>query len=156
MQRAHKIRLNPTLEQEVYLRKASGTARFAYNYGLRAYKAALDAKTKPEGALALKKVFNAIKGLEFPWVYEVTKCAVDTGFRNLSAALSNFWKSKKGERKGKPMGFPHFKTKRRGCGSFLLDRERFSVDGHMLTIERLATPINMTEALRFAGKIRSA
>src|SRR5215470_7097 len=106
MQRAHKIRLNPMPSQEIWLRKATGTARFAYNYGLRAYKAALDAKTKPEGALALKKAFNAIKGEQFPWVYEVTKCAVDTGFRNLSAALNNFWKSKKGERKGKQMGFP--------------------------------------------------
>src|SRR5215472_9284683 len=135
MQRAHKIRLNPTPEQETWLCRATGTARFAYNYGLRAYKAALDAKEKPLGALALKKAFNAIKGLEFPWVYEVTKCAVDTGFRNLSAALNNFWKSKKGERKGKKMGFPRFKTKRRGPGSFLLDRERFSVVGHTLTIE---------------------
>ena len=32
MVKAHKIRLNPTPEQEVYFRKACGTARFVYNW----------------------------------------------------------------------------------------------------------------------------
>jgi len=34
MQRAHRIRLNPTPEQQAYFRKAAGTARFVYNWGL--------------------------------------------------------------------------------------------------------------------------
>jgi putative transposase len=42
MQRAHKIRLDPTPEQEVYFRKAAGTARFVYNWGLKEVKRALD------------------------------------------------------------------------------------------------------------------
>ena len=32
MYRAHKIRLNPTPEQVAYFRKATGTARFTYNW----------------------------------------------------------------------------------------------------------------------------
>jgi putative transposase len=32
--KAHKIRLNPTPEQETYLRRAAGTRRFVYNWGL--------------------------------------------------------------------------------------------------------------------------
>ena len=32
--KAHKIRLNPTAEQEEYLRRAAGTRRFCYNWGL--------------------------------------------------------------------------------------------------------------------------
>jgi putative transposase len=34
MKLAHKIQLIPTPKQEIYLRRASGTARFAYNWGL--------------------------------------------------------------------------------------------------------------------------
>src|SRR5262245_24674587 len=101
MQRAHKIRLNPTPGQEQYFRKASGTARFVYNWGLREIKRALDEQRKPDSALALKARFNAIKPEAFPWVYEVTKCAVEGAFRNLAAALSNFRASKRGQRKGK-------------------------------------------------------
>jgi len=41
---AHRIRLVPTADQEVYFRKACGVARFAYNWALaewkRQYKAA--------------------------------------------------------------------------------------------------------------------
>ena len=32
MIKAHKIRLNPTPEQEDYLRRACGTRRFVYNW----------------------------------------------------------------------------------------------------------------------------
>ena len=38
MIRAHKIRLNPTPEQEVYFRKATGTKRFVYNQALDLWK----------------------------------------------------------------------------------------------------------------------
>src|SRR5262245_36117912 len=82
MQRAHKIRLNPTPEQEVYFRKAAGTARFVYNWGLKEVKRALDDGRKPESPLDLKVRFNAIKREQFPWVYEVTKCAAEGAFHN--------------------------------------------------------------------------
>jgi len=156
MQRAHKIRLNPTPEQESYLKQACGIARFTYNYGLRQYKSALNDHRLPQSVTDINTAFNAIKGEHFPWVYEVTKCAAETGFRNLQTALTNFWKSKKGQRKGKRMGFPRYKSKKRGYGSFTLDNARFSVDAHWLRIQKLDTPINMTETVRFTGAIGSA
>ena len=64
MLRAHKIRLNPTPEQEQYFRKAAGTARFAYNWGLAAIKQALDEGRTPQTVLELKRRFNAIKEAE--------------------------------------------------------------------------------------------
>ena len=36
--KAHRIRLNPTPEQEVYFHKAVGTARFVFNWGLAEWK----------------------------------------------------------------------------------------------------------------------
>src|SRR6185503_13266733 len=155
MQRAHKIRLNPTPEQEQYFRKAAGTARFVYNWGLAEVKRALEQDRKPDSALDLKARFNAIKRATFPWVYEVTKCAVEGAFRNLGAALANFRASKRGQRKGKRMGFPKFKSKRKGFGSFYLANDKFHLEGHDLIVPKLGR-VNMTEALRFAGKIMSA
>jgi putative transposase len=87
MQRAHKIRLNPTPEQQQYFRKAAGTARFVYNWGLAEVKRALSKQRTLESVLDLKARFNAIKRETFSWVYEVTKCAAEGAFRNLEAAL---------------------------------------------------------------------
>jgi putative transposase len=152
MQRAHKIRLNPTPEQQAYFRKAAGTARFVYNWGLSQVKRALDDGRTPAPALDLKARFNALKREQFPWVYEVTKCVVEGAFRNLGAALANFRASKRGVRKGKRVGFPKFKRKKRGAGSFYLANDKFALDGHWISIPKLG-PVNMTEPLRFMGKI---
>ncbi len=155
MIRAHLIRLNPTPQQALYFRKAAGTARFVYNWGLAEIKRALQEGRQPQHALDLKARFNAIKRETFPWVYEVTKCAVEGAFRNLAAALANFFASKGGERKGKPIGFPKFKRKKRGRSSFYLANDKFRLEGHWLLVPRLGR-VNMTEPLRFAGKILGA
>jgi len=155
MLRAHKIRLNPTPEQETYFRKAAGTARFVYNWGLSEVKRALDDGRTPATALDLKARFNAIKRQQFPWVYAVTKCVVEGAFRNLGVALANFRASKRGARKGKRVGFPKFKRKKRGAGSFYLANDKFRVDGHWISIPKLGQ-VNMTEPLRFMGKIVGA
>src|SRR6266498_4484534 len=142
MHRAHKIRLNPTPEQEIYFRKAAGTARFAYNWGLAEVKRALANDRIPESALELKGRFNAIKREQFPWVYEVTKCAAEGAFRDLGAALANFFASKRGQRKGKRMGFPKFKSKKRGLGGFALANDKFRVEGNCLIVPKLGR-VNM-------------
>jgi len=153
MIRAHKIRLNPTPEQEIYLKKACGTSRFAYNWGLANWQAAKAAGVAICGPMALKKQFNAIKREQFPWVLDVTKNAAEDGFRRLGQALNNYFTSKNGERKGKWVGFPRFKSKKNARQSFTLDYERCKVDGHNFHIQKLATPINMAEMLRLDGKL---
>jgi putative transposase len=155
MHRAHKIRLNPTPEQAAYFRRATGTQRFVFNWGLARIKEALDAGEKPPHVLEVKKAFNAIKGVQFPWVFDVTTCAVEGGFHNLQAALSNFFQSKKGARTGKKMGFPHRKTRKRGSGSLTLSNDKVSHEGHTVTIPRLGK-VNMTEAVRCEGKLLTA
>jgi putative transposase len=35
---AHRVRLVPTREQEIYFRRASGVARFAYNWALAQWR----------------------------------------------------------------------------------------------------------------------
>src|SRR2546430_2558219 len=89
MIRAHKIRLHPTAEQAHYFTRAVGTARFVFNWGLEQWIKGYQSGQQPT-ALRLKKAFNAIKGEQFPWVYEVTKCAVEGAFMDLGAAFKRF------------------------------------------------------------------
>jgi transposase len=63
MIKVHKIRLNPTPEQEAHFRRASGTARFVYTWGLaewKRHKAAFPGEK--HGGMAIKEDFNALKG----------------------------------------------------------------------------------------------
>lgn len=163
MNRSHVIRLNPTPEQAVYFRKACGVARHAYNWALARWK---EARAKGERAKMkdLKAEYNQIKGEQFPWVYEVTKCAPEQAFSDLNQAFANYWRMKKEgtlpklkhpRKDGEEGGFPHFKSKKRDRLSFYLANDKFSVDGQTLRVPKLGN-VNMTEELRFAGKIMSA
>ena len=163
MNRSHVIRLNPTPEQEVYFRKACGVARHAYNWALARWK-----EYRAEGKWAkmkdLKAEYNRIKGEQFPWCYEVTKCAPEQEFSHLGQAFDNYWRMKKEgtlpklkhpREDGEEGGFPRFKSKKRDRLSFYLANDKFSVEGQSIRIPKLGT-VNMTEALRFSGKIMSA
>ena len=163
MNRSHVIRLNPTPEQEVYFRKACGVARHAYNWALARWK-----EYRVQGKWAkmndLKTEYNRIKGEQFPWCYEVTKCAPEQAFADLGQAFANYWRMKeegtqpklKHPRKdGEEAGFPHFKSKKRDRLSFYLANDKFSVDGNTLHVPKLGD-VNMTEEQRFQGKIMSA
>ena len=152
MQRSHKIRLNPTLEQARWLRQACGVARFTFNWALAEWKRQYEEGGKPS-AYTLKKQFNAIRHKEFPWSLDVSKCAVDTGFRNLDAAFKNFFRRCKSETAKK--GYPNFKSRKRSKSSFRMDGTRVKTDGHWLKLEKLNEPINMAEALRFDSEIKS-
>lgn len=150
MIRAHKIRLNPTAEQDVYLRRAVGVARFTYNWGLAEWKRQYEAGLKPS-AMGLKKQFNAIKGEQFPFVGEVLRDASNTGFEKLGKAFSNFFASVTGKRSDK-IGYPRFKSKKRSKQSFSMANDKFRVEGNNLYVPKLGM-VNMAEGLRFVGKI---
>src|SRR5437588_396131 len=163
VKRSHVIRLHPTPEQEVYFRKACGVARHAYNWALARWK-----DSRAEGTRAkmkdLKAEYNKIKGEQFPWCYEVTKCAPEQEFSHLGQAFANYLRMKKEgtlpklkhpRKDGEEGGFPRFKSKKRDRLSFYLANDKFSVDGPTLRVPKLGN-VNMTEAFRFHGKIMSA
>ena len=85
----HKIKLDPTCKQQVYFPKGCGTARFAWNWGLAKWEEKYQAKEKTS-AFDLKKEFNALKKMEFSWIYEVTKYACQQPFINLQKAYQSF------------------------------------------------------------------
>ena len=94
MIKAHKIRLNPTLEQANYFARAAGTARFTFNWAVSEWQRQAEAGGTPS-ALALRTQFNAIKKDQFPWVYDVTKCVVEGAIMDVAAAFKNFFEGRK-------------------------------------------------------------
>ncbi len=142
MNRSHVIRLNTTPEQDSYFRKACGVARHAYNWALARWKEARAAGKRVK-LKDLKAEYNKIKGEQFPWVYEVTKCAPEQAFSDLGQAFVNYWRMKKAgtlpklkhpRKDGEEGGFPRFKSKKQDRLSFYLANDKFSVDGHTLHV----------------------
>ena len=97
----------------------AGAARFAYNAGLAHVKEALDNGESPKWShYDLRHWWNANKdGLAVNqttgevWWGQNSKEAYSMGLRGLAQGLSNWSKSRKGQRKGKRVGFPKFKSK---------------------------------------------
>lgn len=143
---SHKIQIkNPTVKQEQYFSQACGTSRFAYNWGLAEWKRQHEAGLKPT-AFQIKKAFNAIKPIDFPWVFNVTKCAAEQAFNDLGQAFNRFFKHLS--------RYPRFKKK--GVhDSFYLSNDQFKIEGNMIKIPKLGW-VKLTESLRFSGKILSA
>lgn len=142
MQRAHKITLEPTAEQEQYFRCACGVSRFAWNWALAEWQRQYEAGETPNGR-ALKAQFNSIRHEQFPWSGEVLRDATARPFDNLQRAFGNFFKKK--------ARFPRFKKK--GIhDSFYVANDRFDTVGMRIRLPRIGW-IRMREALRFEGKI---
>jgi putative transposase len=119
---AHKIALDPNPEQDDYFRRASGVARFAWNFALaewqRQYAARReDVSLARPSQLALRRQLNAVKRTQFPWMLEVTKAAPQHAIINLGVAFKNFFedltKFKRGEIRRKDIRHPKFKKKGR-------------------------------------------
>ena len=117
---AVKVALDPTPTQERLLLSHAGAARFAFNAGLAHVKDALDAGEKPEWSFySLRKWWNsnkdalAVSDDGVIWWHENSKEAYSSGLEALAKGLSNWAKSRKGERKGRRVGFPRFKAKDR-------------------------------------------
>jgi putative transposase len=137
---AYKFALNPTPVQEHALRSHAGAARFAWNWGLRRVKERYAAERKWYGAAELHKLWNAAKKADpaLAWWAENSKCVYQEAFRNLDRALGDFVKSKKGQRKGKRLGFPKYKKKGKARDSFRLTG-RLGCSGDSVTLPRLGT-----------------
>jgi putative transposase len=104
---AYRFALDPTPAQERALRSHAGAARFAWNWGLARCRERHAAEGKWFSAAELHKLWNAEKKVDpgLAWWAESSKCAYQEAFRNLDRALRDYVKSRKGERKGRRLGF---------------------------------------------------
>jgi len=121
--RAYKTELKPNRIQGKALANHAGSARFAYNWGLARKSESYRLTGKSPNAMELHRELNRLKKTTYPWLYEVSKCAPQEALRDLDRAFAHFYRraaeKKQGKLKGK-VGYPRFKTRRRGPGSFRL------------------------------------
>ena len=97
----------------------AGAARFAYNAGLAHVKEALDNGESPEWShYGLLRWWNANKDelavnqtTGVVWWSQNSKESYSMALRSLAQGFSNWSKSRKGQRKGRRVGFPKFKSK---------------------------------------------
>jgi putative transposase len=105
---AYRYELKPNNKQKTLLAKHAGCARFAYNWGLARRKELYEKSRESTTAIEQHRRLNKLKKTEFPWMYEVSKCAPQEALRDLHRAYQNFFREIK---KGKKNGFPRFKKK---------------------------------------------
>ena len=97
----------------------AGAARFAYNAGLAHVKEALDSGEAADWShYGLLRWWNANKDAiavnrdtGVVWWDQNSKEAYSGALRSLAQGFSNWSKSRKGQRKGRRVGFPRFKSK---------------------------------------------
>jgi len=133
--RAYKTELDPNNVQRTLLLKSAGAARFAYNWGLGRKEAVYAMNQFPQPhiknptAIDLHRELNRLKKTDFPWFYEVSKCAPQEALRNLDDAFERFFKGL-----GK---YPNFKSKKKGVGSFTISTGAMKVSSNHIQIPRV-------------------
>ena len=138
---AYRFALDPAPGQERMLRSHAGAARFAWNWGLARCRERYAAEGKWYSAKDLHKMWNAAKkaDLALGWWRENSKCVYQEAFSDLDRALGDFVKSKKGQRKGKRLGFPRVKKRGRCRDSFRFSTGAIRCAGATVTLPRLGT-----------------
>ncbi len=110
--------------------------------------------------MALKKQFNTIKYRDpawldengQPWLKTIHRDAHAQSFAHLAKAWDEFFKAIKA---GKPAHEPKFKKKSRCRGSFYVANDKFRIEGKRIRLPGVGW-VEMTETLRFAGKVLGA
>lgn len=106
MLKAYEYRIYPTKEQEQFLLKTNGLCRLYWNTCLA--KKQEDHKWKIGSA---KVVFEELKPEAIDWCKEIDSTSLAAEWSEVTSAFNNFFKSVKGERKGR-VGSPKFKSKK--------------------------------------------
>jgi putative transposase len=154
VRQAYRFALDPSPAQARALERHAGAARFAFNWALaqvranlaqraaeRSYGVADDDLTPALGwsLPALRRAWNQAKQEVAPWWAECSKEAFNTGLDGLARGLANWAGSKSGERKGRRVGFPRFRSRRRARPSvrFTTGAIRVEADRRSVTLPRL-------------------
>jgi putative transposase len=117
--KSYKTELDLNNKQRTACKQHAGAARWAYNWGLRRKIEEREAKHKTPSAMDLHRELNALKQTDLAWMYTVSKCAPQEALRHLDKAYKDFFR--RCSTGAKKKGFPRFKSKKNGVGSFTLN-----------------------------------
>lgn len=148
--RAYRYELKPNASQKILLAKHAGSARFAYNWGLSLRIELYEKEKKSTNAIEQHKILNRLKSTQFPWMYEISKCAPQEALRDLDKAFKNFFR---GLKQSQTVGFPKFK-KKSYRDSFRLTGT-IKIKNREIQLPRLGL-IRLKESSKVDGKILSA
>lgn len=119
-----KIRLKPTPEQEILLRKSLGCARFAFDFCLETVKKSYDdyiergkKGEKPMKPLSVNSLFTEMKKTTHPWLCEVGCNVVKKACADVDDAYKRFFSGES--------GYPKKKKKHDFTNKFYVNYERF-------------------------------
>ena len=153
-QQAFRYELAPKVGQRLLLAKHAGCARFAWNWALgeriQRYRER-ESKQRFTNAIEQHRELNARKGREWPWMYEVSKCAPQEALRDLDRAFRNFVRAR---RSGRHCGFPRFK--RKGADDAFRLTGSIRVVARAIQLPRLGAIRTKEGTERFRGRIHSA
>src|SRR6266480_4377748 len=138
--RGYKTELDLNDKQRTACLQHAGAARFAYNWALNRKREAYKKGEKVPTAIDLHRELNQLKQTELSWMYGVSKCAPQEALRHVDKAYDNFFRKvklrKQGKFKGK-VGFPKFKKKSKGIGSFRFTTGAIKVFPDAIQLPRL-------------------
>lgn len=148
MHRAHKIRLVPTVAQEIILGKTCGTVRFVYNWAKAEWEKMYEEYKKSGKTTERPSAYTLSRKwtVERPeWSKEVARFPQTMAILNLGKAYLNFWNKK--------AKAPAFK-KKGAKDSFVLGNSKCRCDRRKVYLQGVGW-VKMREELRFSGKILS-
>jgi putative transposase len=154
---AYRFALDPSPAQERALRSHAGAARFAWNWGLAKCQERYAAEGKWYSGIDLHKLWNIQKKTDpaLAWWGENSKCVYQEAFRDLDRALTDFIKSKKGQRKGRKLGFPRFKKRGRCKDSFRFTTGAIRCAARTVTLPRLGTIATHESTRKLARRLEN-
>ncbi|MGL5577032.1 MAG: RNA-guided endonuclease InsQ/TnpB family protein [Sarcina sp.] len=131
MKKGFTVRLFPTHEQDILMRKHIGSQRFIYNWGLGKNKELYELEQKKYSTTELGKLLTQFKKEEeYIWLNEVSNATLKEALRNLDKAYAQFFKTKK--------GFPKFKSKKHSNTSFYSRYEKLKFyENGTLNLEKI-------------------
>lgn len=151
---AYRFALDLTPSQERAVMVHVGAARVAFNWGLVRVKAVMDQRAAERSygvadsdltpaigwtLFSLQREWNRTKDVVAPWWRECSKEAFKAGLDALARALKNWAEARSGDRRGRLVGFPRFKSRRRSRLSvrFTTGAIRVEPDRMHVTLPRL-------------------
>ena len=105
------IRLYPTIEQDILMRKHIGCQRYIYNWGLALNNELYKQEQKKYSTTELGKMLTQYKKEdEVSWLNEVSNATLKEALRNLDKAYTGFFKGRS--------KLPRFKSKKKSSATF--------------------------------------
>ncbi len=151
---AFRYELKPNNRQAGSLLKHCGAARFAWNWALARRIELYQTKEGNErytSAITQHRELNALKKSEYPWMYEVSKCAPQEALRDLDRAYANFYRGRKNhENIGKP------KFKKKGIHDSFRLTGVIDVNNNLIQLPRIGQIRTKEPTSKFNGRILSS